>query len=522
MDSKTNIVLDGDRLTIEEVNLGACHPKASVKIAGSAMIGVKKAQAFLDGELNKKIIYGVNTGFGPMASHIIGRHQVVALQENLIRSHAVGMGDPLPEHYVLAAMIVRLNTLVKGYSGVSPNLIKQLQTFINKRIIPVIPEHGAVGTSGDLVQLAHIALALIGEGAVFYKGKRQEAAQVLQRLHVPRYQVRPKEGLALINGTSMMTGIAALLCIDAQRLLSLSIRLGALSLELVHGFNDGISERLHSLRPHRGQKIVAQTLRTLLASSNVLRSREKFQKSFEVNDEVHKIPEDVQEVYSLRCIPQVVGPVLDILSKTSHEVDTELNSVTDNPVVDWKNKTFIHGGNFHGDYIAASVDQLKIGLVKLTMLSERRTNFFLSHHVNRFFPPFMNLKKPGLTLGLQGLQFVATSTTSQNQTLAFPQYVHSIPTNGDNQDIVSMGTDAALFAAKVIENAYIVLAIELITLAQAVDFLGEKGRLSKSSQELFTELRSVMPVVINDRTMVEDLQGVLRYVKQSPILDISW
>src|SRR5882724_8655047 len=223
MDSKTTIVLDGSRLSVEEVNILACNPKATVKIAVSALAGVKKAQAFLEGELNKKIIYGVNTGFGPMASHIIGRHQVTMLQENLIHSHAVGMGNPLPERYVLAAMVVRLNALVKGYSGVSPDLIKQLQAFINKRIIPVIPEHGAVGTSGDLVQLAHIALALIGEGEVFYKGKRQEARQVLRRLHIPPYKVRPKEGLALINGTSMMTGIAALLAVWAERLVGIAI-----------------------------------------------------------------------------------------------------------------------------------------------------------------------------------------------------------------------------------------------------------------------------------------------------------
>jgi histidine ammonia-lyase len=283
-----------------------------------------------------------------------------------------------------------------------------------------------------------------------------------------------------------------------------------------------MAEKLHSLRPHRGQVAVARTLRKLLSSSGLLRDRHQLQAKFKVTDTTHEIPASVQEVYSLRCIPQIVGPVLDTLAKASREITIEINSVTDNPVIDMKTKSFLHGGNFHGDYIATAMDQLKASLVKLMMLSERRTNFFLNPAINKFFPPFMNLKKPGFTMGLQGLQFVATSTTSQSQTLAFPQHVHSIPTNGDNQDVVSMGTDAALMTSRVIENAYIVLSIEMVTLAQTIDFLGEERKYSNASRDLFNGLRKVFPPLVNDRVAAPDLEKAAQYAKQCEILDIDW
>lgn len=507
------IILDGSSLHIEDVNALISNAGVSVEIARSAITNVEKAKQFLDREAGKKVIYGVNTGFGPMASHIINEKQSVTLQENLIRSHAVGMGEPIRSEYALAAMVVRLNTLLKGFSGVSPKLIFHLQTFINRRIIPVIPEHGAVGTSGDLVQLAHIALALMGEGEVMYEGRRQEAKDVLQKLRIEPYHLQAKEGLSLINGTSVMAGITSLLCKDAERLLTIATRAGVLALELVHGFDDSISERLHAMRPHPGQVKIAKMMRDLLRTSHLLRNREAFQKTVKLPERVRKIPEIVQEVYSFRCIPQILGPIVDILAKVSKEIGTEINSVTDNPVVDWENKVFIHGGNFHGDYVAAGVDQLKIGLIKLTILSERRTNFFLNQKVNTYLPPFLNLERPGLTLGLQGLQFVATSTTANSQSLAFPHHIHSIPTNGDNQDVVSMGTDAALIASRVIENAYIVLAIELITLAQAVDILEIRRNLSVSSKNLFDSLRVCFPAIEEDRVLVKELPRVVDLLK---------
>ncbi len=507
------IVLNGNDLNVGDIAKVISDPELKIELASSALIAVKKSFDFLNAEMDGKILYGINTGFGPMASHIISKSQLHELQLNLIRSHAVGMGEPIKHEYVLAAMIVRLNTLVKGYSGVSIKLVEHLQEFINKRIIPVVPEHGAVGTSGDLVQLAHIALALIGEGEVYYKNNRRKTKEVLTELNIQPYILQPKEGLALINGTSMMSGIGAVLCVEAQNLLNVSVKNGAFALELIHAFNDGISEKLHSLRPHKGQIEIAKTINSLLSSSTLLRGREVLHAEAEDNDDVNEIPHAVQEVYSFRCIPQILGPIFDTLENYKKILEIEINSVTDNPVIDPKNKDFIHGGNFHGDYISSAVDQLKMTLVKLTMLSERRINFFLNRNINKFFPPFLNLKKPGITLGLQGLQFVATSTTAQNQTFAYPHYVHSIPTNGDNQDIVSMGTDSSLILAKVIENAFVVLTIETIALSQALDYTNEQDKVSDSSKELYDGLRAIFPKIVEDRVIGEELEKAVIFIK---------
>ncbi len=509
----SKITLDGESLSIKDICTIIKDPSLKVEVSLAALEKIKKSKEILDKNLEKQIMYGINTGFGPMASFVIGRGQLLELQENLIRSHAVGIGEPIDSSFSLAAMIVRLNTLAKGNSGVSPALLKQLEDFINHRIIPVIPEHGAVGTSGDLVQLAHIALSLIGEGEVFYSGKIQKTKEVLKQVGIQPYKLQPKEGLALINGTSVMAAISALVVDKSEKLLNLSIKNGALALELVQAYDDSISEVLQSVRPHLGQQKVAEKLRNIVSSSKLMRDRVVLSKTEKVTDHVHQIPHEVQNVYSIRCIPQILGPILETLEKVKSVVEIEINSSTDNPIVDIENEKFIHGGNFHGDYISSHIDFLKIAIVKLTMLSERRTNFFLHDKINEKFPPFMNLKTPGLTLGLQGLQFVATSTTAQNQTLAFPQYVHSIPTNGDNQDVVSMGTDSALLAAKVIENAFVVISIEAVVLAQGVDYLGVIDSLSKETGSLFRSIRGIFKEVREDRSMSLEMNELVAFLK---------
>ncbi len=510
------IILDGKSLKIEDIVAIVHDSSVLVEVSESAFLLCKKTEDYLHSSLNGKIIYGINTGFGPMASHVINNSQLEQLQENLIRSHAVGMGEPIPSDYVLAAMVVRLNTLARGYSGVSRDLLERLQFFINKRILPVVPEHGAVGTSGDLVQLAHIALAILGEGEVVYTGTQQPVRKILGKLKISEtYKLKIKEGLALINGTSMMSGIAALEVTRAENLLQIAIQNGALAMEMVHAFADGIAVELHDLRAHKGQGVIAHRLREILTSSKLLRSRKILKGGDSFAEDVHKLPESIQEIYSLRCIPQILGPVHDAIEIAKNIITTEINSVTDNPIIDVESEYIYHGGNFHGDYIAYAIDQLKMTIVKLTILSERRINFFLNENINKHFPPFMNLDKPGLTLGLQALQFVATSTTADNQTLAYPHYTHSIPTNGDNQDVVSMGTDAVLFTAKVIQNAHIVLAIELITLAQAVDFCNEHKELSSQSLEYFKKLREVLPVIKEDRVLVYELPKVVEILQKT-------
>lgn len=520
--SNENILeLDGTALTPEEVHAFVTSDSIKVSIKESAFTQIKEAHVYLKEAAENKIIYGVNTGFGPMASHIIGRGQLKDLQYNLIRSHATGVGPVLPERFVLAAMLDRLNTLANGRSGVSQELIEQLTFFINNRITPIVPEHGAVGTSGDLVQLAHIALSLIGEGDSCFEGKRQSTASILTQLQRPPHVLGPKEGLALINGTSVMTGIASLLVVDAKRVVDVAVRSGALALELVHAFPDAFDVVLQKVRPHKGQGDVAAILRDLFSGSKLIRDRKEFQSRVHVEEELRTIPEDVQEVYSFRCLPQILGPILDTVRTARGVIEIELNSVTDNPIIDIASDRFLHGGNFHGDYIATAVDQLKIGMVKMSLLSERRINFFLNRAVNRTYPAFLNLQNPGLTLALQGMQFVATSTAAHNQSLAYPHSLHTISTNADNQDVVSMGTDASLIAARVVENTFYLLTLELVTLAQAVDVSKAKDLLSPESKKLFDIVRMHVATLQEDRSLTNDLEQLNKALHQDPEFTVS-
>jgi len=505
MIKKSQLVLDGGSLAIADINELIKNERLTIAVSPAALEKVRASNRFLEIEQDRRVIYGVNTGFGPMISHLINKQKLADLQLNLVRSHAAGVGEPIAPEFVLASMIVRLNTLLKGYSGVSEGLIEQLIFFTNHRILPIVPEHGAVGTSGDLVQLAHIALALIGEGEVFYRGQRQPVAPLLRQFKLKPYKLRVKEGLALINGTAVMTGIMVVLVQRAELMFDLSLRAGAWALELAHAFSDSLDERLHAVRPHPGQIFVAETLRKLVRRAKLLKNREDFQTQYKIDNEAKKINDNGQEVYSLRCLPQILGPIRETLERVKNVVEVEMNSVTDNPVVFTSDEVFLHGGNFHGDYVAVAADQLKMSIVKATLLAERQINYFLNQKLNGRYPPFLNLKEPGLTLGLQGLQFVATSITAQNQSLAYPHNLHSISTNADNQDVVSMGADAALFADAVTENALSVLIIELLILAQATDCGKLNNQLSPAARGLYQSIRKVSPAVVEDRALAGDL-----------------
>lgn len=517
--SKNTLVLTGCHLKIHEVVKFITDKDVEVVVPEDVRENLRQCRLFLEKHTQDRITYGVNTGFGPMASYLIGKDKLDALQLNLVRSHAVGVGKPIESRFVLAAMLVRLNTLLRGYSAVSEDLIDHLLVLLNNRIAPIIPEHGAVGTSGDLVQLAHIALALVGEGDVIMDDKQMPAMKALKKVGSKPYQLKSKEGLALINGTSVMTGIGALLVSDAEHLVEVAIKNGAFALELIHGFKDGISETLHSLRPHSGQVYVASRLRNILETSQLLRERPDFQIKFALEDNTHHIPEEVQEVYSMRCIPQILGPVHDTVLKAKETIEIEMNSVSDNPIVDYNNEMLLHGGNFHGDYIATAIDQVKMGLVKLTLLTERRINFFLNSKVNQHLPPFLNLNEPGLTLALQALQFVATSTTAQSQSFGYPHSLHTISTNADNQDVVSMGTDAALILYKVVENFETLLTIEAITLSQAVDVTEVVEQLGQPIKEYYHNVRNVFPAIIEDRYLEDKIEKVRHIIKKASPCD---
>jgi histidine ammonia-lyase len=482
------------------------------KIALSEVVlnRVTESFNFLKEFSKNKVIYGVNTGFGPMAQYRIKDEDRLQLQYNLIRSHSSGTGKPLNAICVKAAILARLNTLSLGNSGVHPSVIHLMKEFINRDITPLIFEHGGVGASGDLVQLSHLALVLIGEGEVFYKGERRPTKEVFVLENLKPIQVEIREGLALINGTSVMTGIGVVNVHYANKLLDWSLKFSCAINEIVQTYDDHFSEELNNTKRHKGQREVAARMRENLADSTLIRKREDHLYSGENTEDIFK--EKVQEYYSLRCVPQILGPVLETINNVSSILEDEFNSANDNPIIDVKNQHVYHGGNFHGDYISLEMDKLKIVITKLTMLAERQLNFLLNSKINEILPPFVNLGTLGFNFGMQGVQFTATSTTAENQMLSNPMYVHSIPNNNDNQDIVSMGTNAAVITAKVIENAFEVLAIQLITIVQAIDYLEQKEQISSVTKKMYEDVRAIIPTFKEDQVMYPFVQKVKDYL----------
>ncbi|PXW13510.1 histidine ammonia-lyase [Chryseobacterium sp. CBTAP 102] len=483
-----------------------------IELDESLLSRVDKSFQFLKEFSKNKVIYGVNTGFGPMAQFKISDEDTHQLQYNLIRSHSSGIGNPLPAEEVKACMLARLNTLSLGNSGVHQSVIYLLQELINRNITPLIFEHGGVGASGDLVQLAHLALVLIGEGEVFYKGERKSTKDVFETEGLEPIKVEIREGLALMNGTSVMSGIGIVNAYKANQLTDISLRLSCAINEIVQAYDDHFSAALNGTKKHYGQQKVAERMRAHLADSKLIRKREDhLYTHFEEQEKVFK--EKVQEYYSLRCVPQILGPVLDTLEYTEKVLENEINSANDNPIINVEDQHVYHGGNFHGDYISLEMDKLKIVVTKLTMLAERQLNYLLNSKINEILPPFVNLGKLGFNFGMQGVQFTATSTTAESQMLSNPMYVHSIPNNNDNQDIVSMGTNAAVICRKVIENAFEVLSIEAITIIQAVEYLGFQDKVSSSTKELYDEIRKIIPAFSDDMVMYPYLEEVKKYLK---------
>ena len=483
-----------------------------VAVSDSVIKRVEASFDFLKEFSENKVIYGVNTGFGPMAQYRIKDEDRLQLQYNLIRSHSSGTGKPINPINVKAIILARLNTLSLGNSGVHPSVIHLMKEFLNRDITPLIFEHGGVGASGDLVQLAHLALALIGEGEVFYKGKRVATKDVFELENLKPIQVEIREGLALMNGTSVMTGIGIVNVHLSRKVLDWSIKCSCAINEIVKAYDDHLSFELNDTKKHFGQQEIAKMMRDNLSDSALVRKREDHLYSGENTEDIFK--EKVQEYYSLRCVPQILGPVLDTINYTSQVLENEINSANDNPIVDVKNKHVYHGGNFHGDYISLEMDKLKIVIAKLTMLSERQLNYLLNSKLNEILPPFVNLGVLGFNFGMQGVQFTATSTTAESQMLSNPMYVHSIPNNNDNQDIVSMGTNAAVITSKVIENAFEVLAIELITIVQAIDALNYKNEISSVTRKMYDDIRSIVPEFKEDQIMYPIVQKVKDYLMQ--------
>ena len=521
------VSLDGRSLTVEDiVYIGVGEKK--VELAADALERSRASRTFLEEEVAKKrIIYGVNTSFGPMCGKIIHDDEIEKLQLNLIRSHAAGLGDPLKPYISRAVLAVRLNSLVKGFSGVRIELLERLRDMINLGIAPYIPECGSVGASGDLVHLAHLALAVIGEGDVYFQEsdgtwKLQNAAELYKKLKLPKLHLSFKEGIALMNGTSAMSAIAAFALFGAKKLLRLACVNAAFSLEIFGGIDDAFDEDLHAVKPHPGQIEIAEIVRKLYnGSGNIIRRddvHDLINSQRDDNGPVYETNINVQDVYSIRCTPQILAPVSEAIDAVEKVILTEINSSNDNPIVIPKKKKIIHGGNFHGQSVAFAMDTLCMAVSELCNLSERRTNKMLDKNLNEGLPEHLIKGTVGLDMGFMGAQYLATSTTAENRQLANPVGTLSISCNASNQDVVSMGTVAARKAFKSISNAKHVLTLETLADLQCLSFRNADA-LGRGTGKIYNVLKKDFTVYDNERVFHEDLVKFRKLLFSSQLFD---
>ncbi|MCC6599412.1 MAG: aromatic amino acid lyase [Crocinitomicaceae bacterium] len=499
------ITVGNKRLTTDDFSR-LSNREHTVLLDSSALRDVTRCFDFIKDFAFDRVIYGINTGFGPMAQIRIDDPDRIFLQENLIRSHSNGAGSTLTVEDSRATMLARLNTLMLGYSGVHPDTAILLCNMLNHDITATIYEKGGVGASGDLVQLAHLALNMLGEGEVIYKGKKTEAATVFNNVGLSPLSIHLREGLAILNGTSAMTGIGINNVIRSLKFFNASLLFSSMINEMAESFDDPFSKELNASKTHTGQQYVAKRMRHILTGSKMIRNRAGY--TFTMDHASKQFEDKVQEYYSLRCIPQILGPVYDVISTVKTTLEDEVNSVSDNPVIDFRNKGVFHGGNFHGDYISLAMDHLRIAMTKMTLLAERQLNFLMNDRLNKRLPPFLNRGTAGLNLGMQGMQFTATSTTAENQVLSTPMYIHSIPSNNDNQDIVSMGCNSALLTSRVLENLKVVLSIQAISLIQATRILGCRKQMTEATGNFFDTFSPLLPEISNDSPGYKIIQDV--------------
>ena len=492
--------LDGQSLTIDQV-VEAARRRMNVTVKAACRENVERSAQVVDRFVrDKKVVYGITTGFGHFARvHISPRH-VRELQKNLLMSHASGTGPDIGDDQTRAMMLLRLNALIKGFSGIRWSTLERLLFFLNSDILPVIPQKGSVGASGDLVPLAHMSLPLIGMGRVRYKGKVRETADVMQEVGLEPLTLGAKEGLALINGTQLMSAVGALNVYDSRILCRTADIAAACSIEALRGTDVPFDARLHALRPHPGQALVADNIRRLLQNSEILLS--------------HAACDKIQDAYSLRCIPQVHGATRDILDFVTKVLETEINSVTDNPVILPDTEESLSCGHFHGQPVALSLDYLGIGVAELADISERRIERLVDPALSNL-PPFLT-QDGGLNSGYMITQYTAASLVSENKVLAHPASVDSIPTSANQEDHVSMGTIAAFKAAEIIRNVRRVLAIELLCAAQGLDFISEKP--GRGAQAAHRQIRRHVPPLTNDRVMAYDLETMTELIIREEIL----
>lgn len=503
------VIINGRDLTVEEV-IRVARGMETVEIAPNAKVAVNKARDYIEKKLEEgAVIYGLTTGFGKFANVLISKEETADLQRNLIISHTCALGEPYPQECVRAAMLLRCNALSRGNSGIRLQTIQTLVDMLNKGVHPVIPQKGSLGASGDLAPLSHIALGLIGLGKVEYKGKTVTAEEAMKDAGITPVVLAAKEGLALNNGTQMMTAVGVNVLWDAMHLLKVADIATALTAEALHGITKAYDHKVHDLRPHQGQGVVAKNLLALLEGSK---------NAFDVQ------PTKVQDPYSLRCIPQIHGASRDAINYVYGVVSTEINAVTDNPLVFPDDDEVISGGNFHGQPMALAFDFMKIAISELADVSERRSERLINPALSEGLPGFLT-KHGGVCSGFMIAQYAAASMVSENKVYDHPACVDSIPSSGNQEDHVSMGTTSARTAALVLDNAQKVLGIELASAAQGIWLRQEIGEskienLAPATRAAYDYIRTLSDPVDQDVIMHDELVKFDEMIKDNSIVEV--
>ncbi|MGC2108713.1 MAG: histidine ammonia-lyase [Candidatus Korobacteraceae bacterium] len=510
--------INGNHLTLEDLRQ-VVYERRPVLLQPEARLAVERARAVVDDVVEgQRVAYAVNTGVGQLADMHIPQQDIRKLQINLLRSHAVGVGQPLAEDVTRAMILLRANSLSKGFSGVRPLIIDTLCEMLNRGVHPVIPSQGSVGASGDLAPLAHLALVLIAEGEATYQGKRVPSAEALKRADIKPVLLEAKESISLINGTQGMLAIGLLATLQADILVDTADVIGALALDALKGTDVAFDDRIQKARPHSGQMLVAQNLRRMLEGSIIRESHLDCQK--------------VQDAYSLRCMPQVHGAVRDTLSYCRGVFEIEMNSAVDNPLVFPEERkvgapkravgaaapgVILSGGNFHGEPLAFALDFMAIALSALAGISERRLERLINPALNEGLPAFL-APGAGLNSGFMMPQVTAAALVSENKILSHPASVDSISTSGDKEDFVSMGMTAANKLLQVVTNTRNVLAIEALAAAQALDFRAplESGKRAKAA---VAAIRAVSPPITEDRIFAQDFARVAEIIASGKLAE---
>jgi len=497
-----DIKIDGESLTIEHVNAVARN-HAKVEISKKGEKNVTRCRDMIQGLIDSgEAIYGVTTGIGEFSRIRISKEQAEELQRRIIYSHAAGTGNPHSEEEVRAAMLLRANVIAKGYSAVRVDLLRSLIEMINKNVIPVIYEKGSVGTSGDLSPLSQMAEVVMGEGKAYYNGELLDGKEAMDRAGIKTWVLSTKEGLGLINGSQMFTAVGALALYDAEKLLENAQIVSAVTLNALKAVMRHFDARYHAVRPFEGQNAIAANIRKLCTNSEIL----------EVDNP------KVQDAYSLRCTPQVLGPVKDALKYIRNQIEIEMNSAADNPLFFPDDNTHIAGGNFHGEPIAIALDLLAIVMSEVAGLSERHTNRLLNPVLSGL-PDFL-VEGKGLNSGLMVSQYTAAALVSENKVLAHPASVDSISVSADQEDHVSMGPIAALKVREIVKNVSTVLAIELMAGVQALDFR-KPQKPSPTVQVVYDEVRKLVTRLVEDRPLYPDIDKLTDLIRSNKLIELA-